>query len=103
MRCRISSTSEKKSQDDRLAVLEAPIVAIDFTEVNFVLSEYIQNFRRAPMNELRSQLDGELLFQIVQRVDSPADAIAGLEDDRRKGRPRPIRRLPPVQQLRRRP
>jgi hypothetical protein len=33
------------------------------------------------VNELGSQLDGELLFQIVESVDTAADAVAGFENN----------------------
>jgi hypothetical protein len=70
----------------KTAVLSAPIVPVYFVDRNFVLPEHIYNFRGTPVDELRSQFNGKLLFDVIQCEDSATDAIAGLEhDDRQTG------------------
>src|ERR1700752_262953 len=65
-------------------VLSAPIVPVYLTDGNFPLPERVHNFRRTPVDELRSQFNGKWLFEVIQCEDSATDAIAGLEDDDRQ-------------------
>ena len=68
----------------KMAVLSAPIVPVYFADRNFALPERVHNFRRTPVDELRSQFNGKLLLEVIQGEDSATDAIAGLEDDDRQ-------------------